>query len=202
MPRKSPPKQKCGPAPVRTTARTALLRAQVMAAASRSIAICRLRALPFCGRLSVTSATAPRASTSTVTVAIGASLVGRDTQAQPRELRGELQLAGKARVLLVVRELGEQFALIRHRRGQARLPLRVYVDVTGGARAHAAADGRDAVVELAQILHHLDSGLRLDLVLDSVAIHDPHQRHAPLRDPNLLVCRFAVRAPTPQRAII
>src|SRR5258708_36073064 len=119
MPRKSPPKQKCGPAPVRRTARTALLRAQVMAAASRSIAICRLRALPFCGRVSGTSATAPRASTSAVTVAIGASLVRRDTQAHRRALRGELQLALNARALLLVRELADQFALIRHRRRQA-----------------------------------------------------------------------------------
>ena len=61
--RRSPPKQKLRPAPVNTTARTAGLRAQVMAAASRSIAICRLRVLALSGRLSVTSATAPRVST-------------------------------------------------------------------------------------------------------------------------------------------
>ena len=70
MPRRSPPKQKWLPAPVRTTARTAALRAQVMAAASRSIAICRLSVLALSGRFRVTSATAPRVSTSILAAAI------------------------------------------------------------------------------------------------------------------------------------
>src|SRR5580692_13194432 len=117
MARRSPPKQKLRPAPVSTTARTAALRAQASAAASRSMAICRLSVLALSGRLSVTRATAPRVSTCTV----GADtqvrlLVRRDADAQPGELRGEIQLAGQARILLVVRELREQFLLVGHHR--------------------------------------------------------------------------------------
>src|ERR1700683_495396 len=110
MARRSPPKQKCRPAPLNTTARTAVLRAQVMAAASRSMAICRLSALPLSGRLSVTSATAPRVSTCTVGADKGL-LVGRDLHAQSGELRGEFQPARQARIVLVVRQLGEHVAL-------------------------------------------------------------------------------------------
>src|SRR5215475_3170358 len=78
--------------------------------------------------------------------------------------------------------------------------------MTGGAGAHATADRGDAVIELAQILHHLQSGPRFDFVLDSVAIHDSQERHAvpyPLFElrivcgesaRDLVVCRFAPRA--------
>src|SRR5215468_2650343 len=112
MARRSPPKQKCAPAPVSTTARTALLRAQVMAAARRSIAICRLSVLPLSGRLSVTSATAPRVSTWTVGADTGL-LVGRDPDPQAGQLGGEFQLAREPGILLIVRELREQLALVR-----------------------------------------------------------------------------------------
>src|SRR5215470_6924691 len=128
MARRSPPKQKLRPAPVSTTARTAALRAQASAAASRSIAICRLSVL-LSGRLRVTSATAPRVSSSTVGVAT-ASLVRRDPHAQPGKLWSELELTGETRILLIVRQLREQLALIRHHRGQAILPFRVDVHVT------------------------------------------------------------------------
>jgi hypothetical protein len=77
-----------------------------------------------------------------------------------------------------MRELGQQLPLIRHHRRQARLPVRVDIHVTGGAGAHAAADRGHAVIELAQVLHDLESGLGLDFVLDSVAIHDTQERHA------------------------
>src|SRR5579863_4894162 len=162
MARRSPPKQKLRPAPVSTTARTAALRAQASDAASRSMAICRLSVLALSGRLSVTSATAPRVSTCTVGADMTLRLlVRRDTDAQPGEFSGEVDLAGQARVLLVVRKLREQLLLIRHHRRQPRAPRRVDVHVAGGTGAHAAADRGHAVVELAQILHHLEAGLGL-----------------------------------------
>src|SRR5215469_6845581 len=169
MARRSPPKLKCRPAPVSTTARTAALRAQVMAAASRSMAICRLMVLAFVGRLSVTTATAPRGSTCTVACDM-ALLVRRDPDAQAGKLGSELELTRQPRVGLVVRELGEQLALIGHHGRQALLPLRIDIDVTGCTRAHAAADGGDPVVELAQVLHDLQAGLGVHLVLDAVTI--------------------------------
>src|SRR5579863_6058523 len=156
MARRSPPKQKWRPLPESTTARTALLRAQVMAAAIRSIAICRLSALPLSGRFNVTSATAPRVSTCTAGAAI-VLLVGCDPDAQPRELRGELQLAGKPGLLGGVAQLRDQLALVRHHGRQPCLPGGIDVDVTGRARAHAAADGCHAIIELTQVLHHFQT---------------------------------------------
>src|SRR6185312_1546126 len=97
MPRRSPPKQKLRPAPVSTTARTAGLRPQVIAAASRSMATCRFSVFELSGRLIVTSATAPRVSTSIVEVdMLAPSLVRCDGDAQPRQLWREFHLAGQA----------------------------------------------------------------------------------------------------------
>src|SRR5579862_2102816 len=174
MARRSPPKQKWRPLPESTTARTALLRAQVMAAASRSIAICRLSALPLSGRFNVTSATAPRVSTCTAFAAI-ALLVRRDPDAQTRELRSEFQLAGKPRVLGRMGQLRDQLALVRHHGWQPRLPRGIDIDVTGGARAHAATDGGHAIVELTQVFHHLQARATVHLMLDAVAIHHPQE---------------------------
>src|SRR5580698_10613809 len=62
--------------------------------------------------------------------------------------------------------------------------------MTGRARAQTSADRRDAVVELAQDLHDLQSWLALDLMLFPVSIHHDHLRHQYLRPPSrLLVCR-------------
>src|SRR2546425_906107 len=112
MERRSPPKQKLRPAPVSTTARTAGLRAQVMAAASRSMASCRLRVFALSGRFSVTSATAPRVSTWTLDADIGLPLLVRsDRDAQPGEIGSELDLARQAGVVLVrseERRVGEE----------------------------------------------------------------------------------------------
>src|SRR6516225_5337779 len=77
--------------------------------------------------------------------------------------------------------------------------------MTGGTGAHAATDRGHAVVELAQVLHHLEARLGVHLVLDSIAIHDPQERHlSPTPEerntmvcgesaPDLVVCRFALR---------
>src|SRR5262245_13593126 len=120
MARRSPPKQKFLPAPVSTTARTEGLRPHVIAAASRSIAICRFRVFDESGRLSVTSVTAPRLSTCTVGADIDVSLlfVRRDRHAQPGERRRELDLAGETGLFGVMRELVEQLTLVRLRRGE------------------------------------------------------------------------------------
>src|SRR5579884_2846862 len=77
----------------------------------------------------------------------------------------------------MVGQLREELALIRHRGGESRLPIRVDVYVTGRARAHAAAYSGDAVIELAQGLHDLQTGLGIDFMLDSVAIDDTQERH-------------------------
>src|SRR5215469_8604611 len=78
--------------------------------------------------------------------------------------------------------------------------------MTGRAGAHAATDRRHAVVELAQVLHHLEARLGFHLVLNSIAIHDPQERHlSPTPEVkenrmvcsesarDLVVCRFALR---------
>src|SRR5579883_1031771 len=74
-------------------------------------------------------------------------------------------------------QLRQQLPLIRHRRGQPGLPVGIDIDVAGGAGAHAAADRRDSIVELPQGLHDLETGLRLDLMLLTVAIDHTQQRH-------------------------
>src|SRR5262245_47973703 len=118
--RRSPPKQKFLPAPVSTTARTAGLRAHVSAAAMRSIPTSRLSALPLSGRLMVTTATAPRDSTSTVVADMAcSSLVRRDGDPEAGQPLGEFHLTGKARAIrIVVRQLRQQLFLIRHGRRQ------------------------------------------------------------------------------------
>src|SRR3569833_2501015 len=173
MARRSPPKQNCRPAPVNTTARTAGLRLQVMAAANRSIAISRLSVLELSGRLRVTTATAPRVSTCTLEVDISQSLfVRRDRYAQTDELVRELDLTRHPVIRLVVRQLGQQLLLIGHGRRQLRHPLRVHVHMAGSTGTHDAANGRDAVDELPKSLHDFQSGLRIHLMLDPVAIDD------------------------------
>src|SRR5687767_7742742 len=69
-----------------------------------------------------------------------------DGDLQPREGRGDFDLAGQAGVLAVVRQLAEKIAFVRHGCGQFVGPGRIDVDVAGRAGAHAATDGRDAVV--------------------------------------------------------
>src|SRR5262249_28180187 len=53
----------------------------------------------------------------------------------------------------------------------------VHVHVAGGTRAHAAANRRDSIVELSKCLHDFQSGLRIHLMLDPVAIDDTQKRH-------------------------
>src|SRR5580765_7307593 len=66
MPRRSPPKQKCLPAPVTTTARTFGSPSHCTAAWSRSLPMSRFNAFEASARLKVTVATWSRTSTSTV----------------------------------------------------------------------------------------------------------------------------------------
>jgi hypothetical protein len=49
--------------------------------------------------------------------------------------------------------------------------------MAGCTRTHAAADGCYSIIQLAQVFHDLETGARLNFVLDSVAIYDSHQRH-------------------------
>jgi hypothetical protein len=49
--------------------------------------------------------------------------------------------------------------------------------VARGAGAKASANRRDAVVELAQNFHELQTGLGFDLVLFAVTIYHSHSRH-------------------------
>jgi hypothetical protein len=81
----------------------------------------------------------------------------------------------------VVGEFLQQLALVRHRRGHFGEPSRIDVDVAGGAGAHPAADGRDAILEFAQGLHDLETGTGLDFVLLSVAVGHDQLGHG--RDP-------------------
>src|SRR5882757_3231266 len=151
-----------------------------MAAASRSMAISRLMVFAVSGRFRVTSATEPRVSTWTLDADIGLPLrllVRRDGDSQTGEFGCEFDLARQAGICLVVGQLGEQLALIRHGCRQPALPLGIDINVTGRARAHAAANCGNAVIELTQGLHDLQAGLRIDLVLDSVAIDDTQKRH-------------------------
>src|SRR4029077_16176237 len=96
-------------------------------------AICRLRVLALSGRFSVTTATAPRVSTWTLGAAT-ALLVGRASHAQAGQLRRELDLAGQAGVVLVVRQLRQQLALVGPNGGAGRPPF-------PGARRHQGGGG-------------------------------------------------------------
>ena len=60
-------------------------------------------------------------------------------------------------------QLDQQFLLIALGRGQARHPRRIHEDVAGGAGAQAAADRGDAVIELPERLHELQTELALHL---------------------------------------
>src|SRR5215469_11984481 len=118
----------------------------------------------------------------------------------------ELDLTGQARIALVVCELGQQLALIRHRRRQLLEPLRIDVHVARRARAHPAADRGDAVVELAQRLHDLQTFFGVNLMLDSIPIDDSQQRHvlAPTPLATRKGAKFAgdrARAPARARAM-
>src|SRR6185437_16130607 len=125
--RRSPPKLKLRPAPVSTTARTVVLREQVRAAASRSIANCRLMVLKLSGRLSMTSATGPLVSTWTLGADIGYLFVRRDRDTQASEIGSKFHLARQTRIRLMMRQLGQQLALVRHGRRQPGLPLGIHV---------------------------------------------------------------------------
>src|SRR5690606_39646698 len=85
------------------------------------------------------------------------SLVRRDRYPQAGKLRSEFDLAGEARAGIVVGELHQQLALVRHRGWQLFRPFRIDIDVARGARAHSPADRGYTVLQLAQVLHHLRS---------------------------------------------
>src|SRR6185437_11241470 len=81
------------------------------------------------------------------------------------------------------------------------LPFGIDINVAGRTGAHAAADRRDAVVQLPQVFHDLETGLCLDLMLLTVAIDHAQQSHLPTsvrltkgpgarRRPSRLVCRI------------
>ncbi len=61
--------------------------------------------------------------------------------------------------------------------GKRAGPALIDIHVAGGAGTQAAAYRGDAVIELAQDLHDLQTGLRLDLMLFAVPVHYDHPRH-------------------------
>jgi hypothetical protein len=105
-----------------------------------------------------------------------------DRDAQPGQRSSELDLAGQARVRFAMREVGQQFALVGHRRGHLRRPLRIHIDMARPTGTHAPADRRDTVFQVAQRLHDLQAGLRLNLMFHSVSINYSQQRHESLRE--------------------
>src|SRR6185437_16825261 len=102
-----------------------------------------------------------------------------------------------------MRELGQQLALVRHRRRQLLEPLRIDVHVARRTRAHPAADRGDAVIELAQRFHYLQTFAGVHLMLNPIPIDDSRQRHvlAPTPLATRKGAKFAgLRARAPARA--
>jgi len=96
----------------------------------------------------------------------------------PSLVKRELDLARKSRLIGEMRQLLQQLAFIRLRRGQLFGPGRIHIDVAGGAGAHPPADRRHAIFELAQRFHDLQSGAGLHFMLDTVTVNHLQQRHS------------------------
>src|SRR5512139_819397 len=108
------------------------------------------------------------------------SLVVGDADLQACQLGRELDLAGQSRILPIGGKVAQQVLFIGMGRRQLREPLRIHVDMAGGAGAHAAADSRDAVVEVAQVFHQSEGSIAFDVVLDAIAVGNLDQSHETL----------------------
>src|SRR5690606_38460479 len=108
----------------------------------------------------------------------GSQLLRRYADGQPVELVIQLNLAAQPAVRAAVDHAVEHAVFLGVGRGQLLEPLRLDVDVTGRARARAAAFGDNALDGVVHgRFHNGRAGLGLDLTYRAVRLNVGHFGH-------------------------